>query len=631
MKYFILTSLFCLFLTLITAQTGATFPISTQPSFQRTYNEKALPAPKEIVVDELAFQEYQSAYESTVINSFPIAQNLPLSNFGQWYNLPDSSRLWIGRIALSAAGGMAVFLDKIEIPKGGHIVFYNRETRQIQGPFTANDFIDKDRIWSGVFVGNEIQIELYEPKNGKGKGALNVFRVDQMFTASANNRNFGNALSCHENVNCPIGADWQTEKAGICRIDMVLAEGIGFCTGNLLNNTAADQTPYILTGFHCQDGFTPLYDLWFFDFNYEAAGCDQPAIAPSYVTLPGCVQRAGRQESDMLLLELKSSLPDHFGTYFLGWNRAMTTPGSGGNIHHPVGDIKKITTFNGGMAIQPSPITWNNEVTTPTNHHFRVEYSSGAFELGSSGSALLDANKRVVGQLHGGVSDCNETIGFYGRFALSWEGGGTKETRLKDWLDPLGTNALVLDGLEKTGAATGIIAGTFRTIEGNPIPGVTVQLAGDLIYSSITNEEGVFNFAEVPFNETYNIDVTYEDDYQNGVSIIDVIQLRKHIQNVETLDNPYKMIVADVNASGSLTVSDIIKIQKLILNIETSLEDVPVWRFLPSAFEFENTEKPFDSTIPNQFVVEGYSQNISNLNFIGIKYGDLNASASMDN
>ena len=65
-------------------------------------------------------------------------------------------------------------------------------------------------------------------------------------------------------------------------------------------------------------------------------------------------------------------------------------------------------------------------------------------EGGSSGSPLFDQNHRITGQLHGGPSVCGgaQLWDYYGSFDVSWTGGGTNATRLSNWLDPTGTNAL---------------------------------------------------------------------------------------------------------------------------------------------------------------------------------------------
>ncbi|MFQ5495882.1 MAG: fibronectin type III domain-containing protein, partial [Phycisphaerae bacterium] len=64
----------------------------------------------------------------------------------------------------------------------------------------------------------------------------------------------------------------------------------------------------------------------------------------------------------------------------------------------------------------------------------------------SSGSPLFDQNHRIVGQLHGGFAACgNNDSDWYGRFSVSWNGGGTPSSRLRDWLDAAGTGAMTVD------------------------------------------------------------------------------------------------------------------------------------------------------------------------------------------
>jgi hypothetical protein len=69
----------------------------------------------------------------------------------------------------------------------------------------------------------------------------------------------------------------------------------------------------------------------------------------------------------------------------------------------------------------------------------------------------LNNNRRVLGQLYG-AGTCSNTncsnpsadIANYGKFSVSWAGGGTNSTRLSNWLDPAGTNPTTLDGRSYT-------------------------------------------------------------------------------------------------------------------------------------------------------------------------------------
>jgi len=71
---------------------------------------------------------------------------------------------------------------------------------------------------------------------------------------------------------------------------------------------------------------------------------------------------------------------------------------------------------------------------------------------GSSGSPLINNNHRVIGQLYGSCHlpwDCTQNItvpSIYGKLSVSWNKGNVPQRRLKEWLDPINTGVLVLDG-----------------------------------------------------------------------------------------------------------------------------------------------------------------------------------------
>ncbi|MCA9297224.1 MAG: hypothetical protein KC983_11920, partial [Phycisphaerales bacterium] len=94
----------------------------------------------------------------------------------------------------------------------------------------------------------------------------------------------------------------------------------------------------------------------------------------------------------------------------------------------------------------------------------------GTTEPGSSGSPLYNQDHQIIGQLHGGFAACgNDDSDWYGKFSVSWTGGGSSSTRLRDWLDPDSTGTLVLNTLgtglqvEPGGAVVhqGLIGGPF--------------------------------------------------------------------------------------------------------------------------------------------------------------------------
>ena len=86
--------------------------------------------------------------------------------------------------------------------------------------------------------------------------------------------------------------------------------------------------------------------------------------------------------------------------------------------------------------------------TTQKHTHWGVTFDVGAIESGSSGSPLMNQNHLVVGQLHGGSSNCAPVTMYYGRFDKSWDYGNTATRRLKDWLDSNNTGITQLEARE---------------------------------------------------------------------------------------------------------------------------------------------------------------------------------------
>jgi len=157
--------------------------------------------------------------------------------------------------------------------------------------------------------------------------------------------------------------------------------------------------------------------------------------------------------TDFALLELTEDPIDKNGVtpYYLGWDRSGNAGTGGIGIHHPIGDAKKIATYT------ISPLNSNcMDGTTYFNTNFwRINWVATAnghsvTEGGSSGSSLINSNRRVIGQLYGGEAECVgfDGVGYdvYGRFGLSWDGANSSQ-RLKDWLDPNNTGATTTDPL----------------------------------------------------------------------------------------------------------------------------------------------------------------------------------------
>lgn len=178
-----------------------------------------------------------------------------------------------------------------------------------------------------------------------------------------------------------------------------------------------------------------------FKFQYKKIVCNgnYASLGTSY---NGFSYRAGWYNSDMALVELDVSPVNNPEISYLGWDRSANSPTNGTTIHHPKGDVMKISFDNNALQSNTNTIIWSNGTQSPANSHWTAVLDNGTQERGSSGSAIFNQSRRVVGQLHGGSNGCAPVTKHYGRFDVSWTGGGTNDTRLSNWLNPCGSSTM---------------------------------------------------------------------------------------------------------------------------------------------------------------------------------------------
>ncbi len=368
-------------------------------------------------------------------------ENIPVSlnpgNSGTWDILPDGGKLW--RLGIRCPGAFTINLafDRFYLPSGATLFIYNQDKTDVIGAFTDLNNRDDSVFATTLVTGEQIVIEYYEPAEAAFTGALRLNRVTHGYRNAFDYlKSFGQSGSCNNNVKCPEAAGWENQVRSAC---MLVTGGNGFCSGSLVNNTSQDGTPYVLTANHCYS--SPA--TWVFWFNWESPTCANPSSSPPYNSVSGATLKARNSASDFCLVQMNSVPPVNYGVYYAGWNREDVGATSGAGIHHPSGDIKKIS-------YSATPYTSDTWSGTPANSHWKVNWSDGVTEGGSSGSPIFDQLHRVVGQLHGGPSSCSSSQlwDFYGKFSMSWDYGTTPATRLKDWLDPTNTGGNTLNGFD---------------------------------------------------------------------------------------------------------------------------------------------------------------------------------------
>jgi hypothetical protein len=321
--------------------------------------------------------------------------------------------------------------------------------------------------------GDRITVEYRVPK-GMKPGRLRIGQITHAYRdVQGWAKAFGDSGSCNNNTICPLGSGWENQ---ISSVAMIVVGGGGICTGQLINNCASNGTPYFLTANHCLGG---SLSTWVFRFNWESPTCTPTQNAPTNQTVSGATLLATNSGSDAALLQLSSAPPAAYAIYYTGWDRSGTTPNQQTCIHHPSGDIKKITRDNNA----PGQSTVN--LGNGNAQCWRIfNWESGTTEGGSSGSGLWDQNKLLIGQLYGGTASCSNNIDdYFGRFDISYPA-------FQNWLGACGNTLSGYDpnaptvGLDAQLNAINGFGGNSCNSVANPV--VVVRNGGSLTLTSFT-------------------------------------------------------------------------------------------------------------------------------------------------
>jgi PKD repeat protein len=366
------------------------------------------------------------------------------------------------KVTAHGALALGVYFDAFRLLEGTQLFLYSEDKSQIIGAFTSENNHPEGLFATELIRGSSFILEYVEPFFTPAAAVMHISEVAFAYrgintVSDYGSRDFGDAGPCEVNVNCSEGQGWQDQKKGVVRISVKHGSSLYWCTGSLVNNASGDYSPYLLTADHCgflSGEYVSASDLnqWVFYFNYEAAGCSNPAGEPVPQTMAGASLIAhggetGNTGSDFFLILLNQKVPGRYNPYFNGWDRENSISQNGVNIHHPQGDIKKISTYltpsvstewNGNGLQSHWGVTWNGT----TNGH-------GVTEGGSSGSPLYNSDGLIIGTLTGGESTCTNLNGqdFYGKFSWHWESNGSvSASHLKEWLDPDGSGIQKLYG-----------------------------------------------------------------------------------------------------------------------------------------------------------------------------------------
>ena len=442
-------------------------------SFQLQFVQKSLIKVIDIASPDLLAIQKEDMEDASREKPYRVGVEVPVKispdSEGQWDNITGGARVWRATIRCKDAQGIGLNYSELRLPEGSDLFVYTPDHSSIIGAITAEELPDP-AFTTRPLRGDELVIEYYQPAKVIELPVINISGIVYMYrgfeTSDFKDSKFVSSGSCEVNVNCkPEGDTWQNEKRGVVKILTKVGAKTFYCSGSVVNNTLQDFSGLILTAGHCSE-FTDKSDTirasvedykhWIFYFNYEYSASPDSAcpyrVSIQELTTVGArklATSAGLPDfgSDFLLVKSLKNIPAKYKPFYCGWDMSNSNSSSGVSIHHPGGDVKKISTYNTLLGSGSFPGSgqlshWIVKWAKTTNGY-------GVTEGGSSGSPLFDKDGLVIGTLSGGGSNCSNLneVDNYGKVSYSWISNGTNPGRqLKPWLDSINSGITKMPG-----------------------------------------------------------------------------------------------------------------------------------------------------------------------------------------
>jgi len=331
---------------------------------------------------------------------------LSAENAGNW-SVEGAQATWRYAVAVPTAVSLSFHAVRISLPDSAVLVVRGAKTTTTYG---ARD-VHRGELWSRIHPGDALEL------------ALTVAAADQtkvafaLVSLQAGYRSLGPGVedhpyyrqlkvqqaaatgdtACITNYECQVTSN----NAPAAAATVGLVTGNQFqCTGALINDVPHDNTPYVLTARHCENGVlgggnpgaasaTTVY--W--DATTSCGSSLGSLYDPGIPTQTGAQTVIEQQDAWLIQLDVNPVVAD---AQFAGFDASGGVVQGGYTIQHAEGNDKQFTAWNGpAFALQQSNVL---NVTYVSNFWETVN-AIGNIGPGASGSGLFDQNNHLVGTL----------------------------------------------------------------------------------------------------------------------------------------------------------------------------------------------------------------------------------------
>jgi lysyl endopeptidase len=367
---------------------------------------------------------------------------------GKWHTLPDGSSIWRTGIYVRDAVSLSLVFSRFRLEKGARLFIYDATRNEVLGAYTHQNNKESGSFAVSAIHADLVYLELQVMPFLKDPGELEIGYVavdyrKRKSTEAIHDTFYKMSGACNVDINCIKDSKIQEVKYSVIRI---VYDGVERCTGTLVNTTRRDGYPLVLTAGHCIDNRRRANTALFY-FDYESPVCNGPDGSTAFSISGSSLLATTDNKLDFSLLELSETVPFYYHPYFAGWDNRNIAPATSYTIHHPQGDVKKISRDENPAVTGDYGEGYNADT------HWRIlEWDSGTTEKGSSGCPLFNPDNRLTGTLTGGSAMCGYPYDdFFQKFHHCWADYPLAANQLKFWLDPMQTGEDFVDGYDPYG------------------------------------------------------------------------------------------------------------------------------------------------------------------------------------
>lgn len=334
-------------------------------------------------------------------------------DFGAIRGIGGGGFVWSGVVNAPGASAVRLHFSGFDLPAGAALYVYGADG-QAAGPYTGRGPLGTGVLHTNTIFGDTVRVQLLQ--EGKASrlprglvlesvGYMGPRFIKALIPPESDTPLFSAKAFCSYNETCVQNAACVSSGAvadarqAVASILFQSGSSFFICTGGLLADTGATQTPFFLTANHCISSSSEASSVeTYFDY---VTTCSNPNCTQPYSNIGetvGATILSGSSNTDHTLLQLSSNPVTPDGTVaYLGWNSTAVANSNGTDlfrISHPSGAPQAYSEHS----VDTGAPTCGG---LPRGNFIYSRDTFGATEGGSSGSPVVDGNGDVVGQLFG--------------------------------------------------------------------------------------------------------------------------------------------------------------------------------------------------------------------------------------